>query len=104
LAAVLAAVDRDRLKGYDRIDLLQARARQVAHDQAEMYADMLAVAEAVGEELSSEGCDLAEIEDSAASEIRACLVVPGVLLNLNLGWPGTSVSDSPRFGRLSMLG
>jgi hypothetical protein len=74
LAAVLAAVDRDRLKGYDRIDLLQARARQVAHDQAEMYADMLAVAEAVGEELSSEGCDLAEIEDSAASEIRACLV------------------------------
>jgi hypothetical protein len=74
LAALLAAVDRDRLTGYDRIDLLQARARQVAHDQAEMYADMLAVAEAVGEELSSEGCDLAEIEDSAASEIRACLV------------------------------
>ena len=74
LAAVLAAVDRDRLKGYDRIDLLQARSRQVAHDQAEMYADRLAVAEAVGEELSSEGCDMAEIEDSAASEIRACLV------------------------------
>jgi hypothetical protein len=74
LAAVLAAVDRDRLNGYDRIDLLQARSRQVAHDQAEMYADRLAVAEAVGEELSSEGCDLAEIEDSAASEIRACLV------------------------------
>jgi hypothetical protein len=46
----------------------------VAHDQAELYADMVAVAEAVGEELSSEGCDLAEIEDSAASEIRACLV------------------------------
>jgi hypothetical protein len=46
----------------------------VAHDQAEIYADMLAVAEAVGEELSSEGCDLVEIEDSAASEIRACLV------------------------------
>ncbi|HVR80160.1 MAG TPA: DUF222 domain-containing protein [Acidimicrobiia bacterium] len=74
LAALLAVVDRDRLPGYDRVDLLQARSRQVAHDQAEMHADMVAVAESVGEELSSEGCDLAEIEDSAASEIRACLV------------------------------
>jgi hypothetical protein len=46
LGDLLETVDRDRLDGYGRVVLLKARARQIAHLQAEFYADMWAVAEA----------------------------------------------------------
>ncbi len=44
LAALLAGLDRSRLNGHEMVIVLQARARIVAHCQAEMYADMLEVA------------------------------------------------------------
>ena len=44
LAARLAAVDRSALNGHDLVLVLQARARQVAHDQAQLYADMAEIA------------------------------------------------------------
>ncbi|MFI0444463.1 DUF222 domain-containing protein [Actinomadura sp. 6N118] len=47
LAALLATVDRDRLSGYDAVDLLRARARQIAYEQAELAADMMTVADRV---------------------------------------------------------
>ncbi|MGH8947685.1 MAG: hypothetical protein ACRDXF_02410, partial [Acidimicrobiia bacterium] len=37
LAVIVSSVDRDRLSGYDRVRLLQADARMVAHFQARMY-------------------------------------------------------------------
>jgi hypothetical protein len=43
LATVLAGVDRRALSDKDRIRLVQARNRLVAHAQAELYADMYAV-------------------------------------------------------------
>jgi len=46
LGGLLASIDRGRLDGYGRVVLMKARARQIAHLQAEFYADVWAVAEA----------------------------------------------------------
>ena len=40
LAALLATVDRSRLGAADLYELVRARARQVAHDQAQLLADV----------------------------------------------------------------
>ena len=40
LGRVLATVDRTRLNGHDLVVLMQAHNRQLAHYQAELYADM----------------------------------------------------------------
>src|SRR3989337_3029428 len=40
LGRLLEGIDRSQLNGHELVSLLQARARQVAHDQAEFYADM----------------------------------------------------------------
>ncbi|GLI02186.1 HNH endonuclease signature motif containing protein [Phytohabitans aurantiacus] len=44
LAAVLARIDRSCVNGHDMVTVMQARARQVAHDQAELLADIVEVA------------------------------------------------------------
>lgn len=44
LAAVLAAVDRSRVNGHDLVTVVEARARLVAHLQAELLADVAQVA------------------------------------------------------------
>ncbi len=44
LAGVLSRIDRGRLSGCDLVTVTQARARQVAHEQAELLADLVAVA------------------------------------------------------------
>ena len=49
LAVVLSSVDRDRLSGFDRVELLKARSRLISHLQAELYADIHAVSEAVSD-------------------------------------------------------
>jgi hypothetical protein len=46
LASALGRIDRSRLSGYDMVTLLKAQARQIAHDQAELYATMITVADA----------------------------------------------------------
>ncbi|MGE5829048.1 MAG: hypothetical protein ACM30G_11920, partial [Micromonosporaceae bacterium] len=43
LGALLASVDRSRLNGYDLVIVMAARARQVAHEQAELLADVYEV-------------------------------------------------------------
>ena len=72
LSAALAKIDRSRLAGYDLVTLLQAQARQVAHDQAELYATMAAVADATVAAwgLSEGGSEAWEFQ---ADEIRAAL-------------------------------
>ena len=44
LAVVLAGIDRSRCGGDDLVTLLQARARQIAHDQAQLLADVVEMA------------------------------------------------------------
>ena len=46
LETALASIDRDRLNGEDRVTVMQAWSRQIAHAQTELYASMVAVAEA----------------------------------------------------------
>lgn len=43
LGAMLWAVDRSQLNGHDLVLLMQARSRQLAYEQAELYADMVEV-------------------------------------------------------------
>jgi hypothetical protein len=75
LAGALYRIDRSRLSGFDRVSLLKARARQIAHDQAELLADIEAVSEAVGELSNTpEGeLDVFSIFDTTASEISTAL-------------------------------
>ncbi|WP_281901501.1 DUF222 domain-containing protein, partial [Phytohabitans aurantiacus] len=44
LSAILARIDRSCVNGHDMVTVMQARARQVAHDQAELLADIVEVA------------------------------------------------------------
>ncbi|MGE5828812.1 MAG: hypothetical protein ACM30G_10700, partial [Micromonosporaceae bacterium] len=44
LAAVLAGLDRASLAGPDLIVVARARARQLAHEQAQLLADVLEIA------------------------------------------------------------
>ena len=72
LAVVLSSVDRNRLSGFDRVELLKARSRLISHLQAELYADIHSVSEAV--------CDLDRFEHRdgffiTASEIQAALTL-----------------------------
>ena len=48
LSAVLAGADRSRLCDADLVVLAQARARQLAYEQAGQLADLVAIADAVG--------------------------------------------------------
>ncbi|MGI8518394.1 MAG: DUF222 domain-containing protein [Acidimicrobiia bacterium] len=49
LAALLESVDRHSLSGEELVGLMKARSRLIAHFQAEFYADMKAVADAVAQ-------------------------------------------------------
>ncbi|WP_146779036.1 HNH endonuclease signature motif containing protein [Actinomadura craniellae] len=74
LAAALALIDRSRLSGHDTVVLLQARARQVAHEQAELYADMAEVADRVRREVVGlPGVWDSDVPKFAAAEVAAAL-------------------------------
>ena len=45
LAALLSAIDVDRLTGYDRVVVLRAHQRMASHYQGQVYADMAAVSD-----------------------------------------------------------
>jgi uncharacterized protein DUF222/HNH endonuclease len=73
LAAALASVDRSRLCGFDLVVLLRARNRQIAYEQAELAADMVAVTACV--EVESSGSCGTDIDRFAAAEIAAALTL-----------------------------
>jgi Domain of unknown function (DUF222) len=73
LAVILSSVNRHRLDGFDQVSLLKARARQIAHDQAELMADIQAVSEAVTDLVSDPEPDLQVIFDTTATEVSAAL-------------------------------
>jgi len=74
LAAVLAGVDRDRCNGYELVVLARARARQVAHEQAGLLADLLAVALCPPGDVDAPVARTAGIGEFAVDEIRVALV------------------------------
>jgi len=75
LAVILSSVDRDCLSGFDRVRLLKARSRMVSHFQAELYADIGAVSDAVSELANDPEPDLETVFDRTASEISAALTL-----------------------------
>ena len=70
LAGAVADVDVDGLSGHDRVHLLKAYARQVAHYQAQMLRTVVSIREAVEHET---GGDIELAADAASSEVRAAL-------------------------------
>ncbi|RAY12536.1 hypothetical protein DPM19_25765 [Actinomadura craniellae] len=62
------------MSGYDAVVVLRARARQVAHEQAELYADMVEVAERVRREVVGlPGVWDSDVPKFAAAEVAAAL-------------------------------
>ncbi len=70
LAGWLSTVDVTRLSGEDRLRVLRARARLVAHYQAQMLADTAAIVDAVTE---VEDLDIADAFMAASAEVAAAL-------------------------------
>jgi hypothetical protein len=83
LAIALDGIERDKLSGHDRVLVLQSQARQVAHYQAEFYADVQSVWDAERDvcdetmsDLRTEGLTWSsEIDEMASAEVRAALTL-----------------------------
>jgi hypothetical protein len=75
LSSALASVDRDRLSGHDLVSVLKARSRQIAHDQAELLADIESVSETIGELINDPDPDDRTVYDATSSEISAALTL-----------------------------
>nr|MDT0662289.1 DUF222 domain-containing protein [Micromonospora sp. DSM 115978] len=73
LAALLATFDRSRLNGHDLVILLQARSRQAAHEQAQVLADMAALAHCPPGDSDSPVARTPGVDEFAVDEIRAAL-------------------------------
>ncbi|MDF2729175.1 MAG: endonuclease [Acidimicrobiia bacterium] len=73
LGVILSSVDRDQLSGYDRVRLLKADARMVAHFQARVYSDIHSVSESVTELHYPEAPNPQDIFETASSEVQASL-------------------------------
>lgn len=73
LAAILAGIDRSRVNGHDMVTVLQARARQVAHEQAELLADIVEVAHCPPGTFTSPVEQLEGLSRYPDDEIRAAL-------------------------------
>jgi hypothetical protein len=73
LVAALAGVDRDRLDGHDRATLLELRSRLRSWIDAEFYADIQSVSEAVGELYGPS--EVEEVFETTSSEVRAALTL-----------------------------
>jgi hypothetical protein len=73
LAVILSSVDREGLSAFDRVRMLKADARMVAHFQARMYADIQSVSESVSELTFPEDPDPKDLFETASSEVQAAL-------------------------------
>jgi hypothetical protein len=71
LAAALERVDRNQLSGFDRVGVLRARARMIAHLQAQLHADIEAVGDALRQVEWIE--DEMEVFDATGLEISTAL-------------------------------
>ena len=94
LAQMLSGVDRHRLSGHDRVELLKARSRLRAHVDAELLADMVSVLDAESAALSP-GLAVDEVHDVAAAEIGTALSWTRRMAERQLDFATTLVSDYP---------
>ena len=73
LSALLAGIDIHALTGSDVVEVLQARARQLSHEQARLLVTMVEVGLCDPDATGDEAARLAESPLYAADEIRAAL-------------------------------
>jgi hypothetical protein len=75
LSGLLSAIDVNSLSGHDRVIVMAAHQRMASHHQANLYAAMASVAEAVTEDLLDRDgeTDFELVEQACSSEIRAAL-------------------------------
>lgn len=71
LGSILGSIDVDALGGYDRVVVLRAHQRMVAHHQAQSYQAMLSIRDAYQEVL--EATDEESNARGAAAEVRCAL-------------------------------
>jgi hypothetical protein len=71
LAAALERVDRHQLSGYDRVEVMKARARMIAHLQAQLHADIEAIGDSLREVEWLE--DEMQVFDATGLEISCAL-------------------------------
>ena len=106
LAGILASIDRDSLSGHHRVAVLKARSRQVAHDEAELMADMAGIVDATALECPVD--DPGDTMELAASEVRAALTMTRRAADATLELALQLVDDYPevwaalREGRISL--
>ncbi len=91
LAAALSGIDRSRLNGYGRVLVMQATARQAAHWQAQLLADVVSVAACPpgeSEPATNVFGEFCEVGEFAAEEIAAALTWTrrAAEHQLSLGW------------------
>ena len=80
LACFLASIDVNAVSGYDRVVVLKAHQRMASHYQAQMYNDMVAVADAL------HGDPQWPIETAAATEVRAALSLTRRAADIEVGF------------------
>lgn len=75
LGMMLSSVVRSRLNGHELVELIRARSRQIAHLQAEMYADIWDLAHTPPGDVDSEPERTAWIDEYIRDEIQAALTL-----------------------------
>ncbi len=85
LGMVLAEIDRSKLNGHEMVIVLQARARLVSHDQAEMYADMMEVALSPPGDAASRPERINNLDEDSSAEIGAAVHLTRRAADIQLG-------------------
>ncbi|HWL50582.1 MAG TPA: DUF222 domain-containing protein, partial [Acidimicrobiia bacterium] len=87
-------VARDYLSDYDRVEVLKARARQVAHDQAGLLGDMVGILESEIR-IAGDVFEFGDVHDLAAAEIGIALSWTRRASERQLDFASTLLSEYP---------
>jgi Domain of unknown function (DUF222) len=98
LAVALSKIDRSLLNGHEMVIVLQASARLVAHDQAQMYADMMEVALSPPGDAASRPERINNLDEDSAAEIGAALHLTRRAADIQLGVAWDLVERLPQVG------
>lgn len=104
LAAVLGTLNRARLNGHDLVVVLEARARQLAHDQAELLADMVEVGHCPPGDTDSAVTRQSEALPYAEAEIAFALTLTRVSATNQLDLARQVVERFPQLYRAMAAG
>ncbi len=99
LGWLLAGIDRSVLNGHEMVIVLQASARLVSHDQAQMYADMMEVALSPAGDAASRPERINNLDEDSSAEIGAALHLTRRAADIQLGIAWDLVERLPEVGQ-----